>query len=195
MRFYKKLIFLIACLSFLFSMSNFKETYAKYRTSINGSTSINVARWRILVNNQDIRNNSNTTLTIAPTFPGSTNIASTVVAPTAEGYFDLVIDGTDTDVSFSYTVSADVNANSPVSDMIVTGYSIGNGAVQTISNGDDITGNIYLNDVSRVITLHVYVKWDDSVNATMSNSDDTQAAIAGNPALMDVDIGFTQLSS
>ena len=194
MRFYKKLIFLIACLSFLFSMSNFRETYAKYRTSINGETSINVARWRILVNNQDIRNGSSSTLTIAPTFPGNSNIASTVIAPTAEGYFDLVIDGTAADVSYSYSISTDVNSSSSVSDLIVTGYSIDTGAVTPITNGDTITGNMLLNDASRVKTIHVYVKWDDGVNATMSNADDTAATLLNSPALMDVSITLTQLS-
>ncbi len=195
MRFYKKLIFLIACLSFLFSMSNFRETYAKYRTSIDGSTSMNVARWRILVNNQDIRNNSGTTLTITPTFPGSSNIASTVIAPTAEGYFDLVVDGTDADVSFSYEISADVDENSSVTDLIITGYSIDGGAKQTITNGDSVTGNIYLNDNSRVKTLRVFVKWEDfDSTATMNNAADTAATLSSDPALMDVTINFTQIA-
>ncbi len=194
MRFYKKLIFLIACLSFLFSMFNFRETYAKYRTSIDGATSMNVARWRILVNNQDIRNNSGTTLTITPTFPGNSNIAATVIAPTAEGYFDLVIDGSDADVSFSYGISTDVDENSSVSDLVITGYSVDGGAKQTITNGDSVTGYIYLNDVSRVKTLRIFVKWEDfDATATMNNAADTAATLSTDDALMDVEINFTQI--
>ena len=172
MKFYKKLIFLIACLSFLFSMSNFRETYAKYRTSIDGET----------------------TLTITPTFPGNSNIAATVIAPTAEGYFDLVIDGSDADVSFSYEVSSDVDENSSVSDLVITGYSIDGGAKQTIANGDSVTGNIYLNDNTRVKTLRIFVKWEDfDATATMNNAADTAATLSTDDALMDVEINFTQV--
>ena len=175
-------------------MSNFRETYAKYRTNISGSTSIGVARWRILVNNQDIRNGSSSTLTIAPTFPGSTNIASSVIAPTAEGYFVLAIDATTVDVSFSYSISADVSATSSVSDLEVIGYSPDGVNITPITNGDTITGNVYISDTTRVKYIYVHVKWNDSTGSTMTNADDTLATISGDPALMDVSINFTQIA-
>ena len=115
---------ILSFLSLFISITTFKETYGKYVTDIDESANIKIARWRILINGEDVRNNSTSETVISPTFTGNDNIESNVIAPHAEGYFDLIIDGSDADVSFKYDVELAVNENSSVKDLIVTGYSI-----------------------------------------------------------------------
>ena len=81
------------------------NSYSKYISSVNGNAALGIARWKILVNNQDITNNGSLSNVIAPVFSGSNDIASGVIAPTAEGYFDMEIDASNTDVSFRYIIS------------------------------------------------------------------------------------------
>ena len=97
MKIKRKIIFFISLMSLFYCVSLMQETYAKYVSSAGANAYLTVARWNVLVNNQDIVDNSNFTDTIVPTFAGTSNIKSGVIAPTAEGSFDITIDGTDTD--------------------------------------------------------------------------------------------------
>ena len=176
-------------------------TYSKDVTGTSGNASVRIARWNLTVNNQDIVNNNNFSSVISPVFPGNSNISSGVIAPTAEGYFDIVIDGSNTDVSFSYTITTSDNANSAVSDLVLSGYSIDGGERQdvTSTNGQiSITNSILYNDVDKNVSLRVYFMWnDDSDNgAEMDNDDDTDATKnTNNRALLNVNVTFVQLAN
>ena len=87
----KFILFLIGlCVGILFII--FVQIYAKYLTSADGNTSLTIARWNIMVNDLSIKNNTDISNKITPVFPGNDNIASNIIAPTAEGYFDLNFD-------------------------------------------------------------------------------------------------------
>lgn len=154
---------------------------------------MSVARWHILVNNQDVRNNSSTSAELAPTFLGTEHIAPDVIAPTSEGYVDLIIDSSQVDVSFSYTITPDVDATSSVTDLIVTGYAVNSGEKIAISNGQSITDNIYKIDNVNLTTIRLYVKWDDSSNSKMTNEEDTNASFMNEQAKLKLNIQFVQI--
>ncbi len=176
-------------------------TYSKYVTGASGNASVRVARWNITVNDQDVVSSSDFSAVIEPTFPGNSHIASGVIAPTAEGYFEITIDGSDTDVSFTYTVTTSDNSNSAVSDLKLTGYSIDGGSVQTtnIVNGHlSLTGNVLYTQQDKDIDITIYFMWnDDSTNgATMDNDDDTDATKnSANRALLNCNVNIVQLAS
>ncbi len=176
------------------------NTYAKYITSADSSANISIARWNIQVNNQDITNSNTLTNVITPIFPGNNNIASGVIAPTAEGYFDITIDASNTDVSLSYEITTTDNPDSIVTDLVLSGYSIDNGERQEIvedENGNfKITGNILYDSQDKDISLRVYLKWNDDENdgATMNNQDDTTTTQEEESvAKVNVNLKFTQL--
>ena len=127
MKFNKKLILFISCISLILCLLIVRQTYAKYMNTTEGNTNITIARWRILVNNQDIRNNPEITETITPVLLENEHIKPGVIAPTSEGYFDIVIDSSNVDVSFNYTITPSIQENSCVKDLNVTGYSLNNG--------------------------------------------------------------------
>ena len=193
MVFNKKIIFLALCISILLCFLTMQETYAKYSTSNTATSDMSIARWRILVNDFDVRNNLSSETVIEPVFSGNSNIADGYIAPTATGYFDVVIDATDTDVSFNYVISLNQNENNEVTDLIINGYSINNGSQQTYSN--NITGTIYDNDVNKTISIRVYVTWNDGVGSTMNNQADTETTGENATAKLDVSLNFVQLAS
>lgn len=191
----KKITIPLCIICFLLCLFFIEDTYAKYITSTNESASMNIARWRILVNNKDIRENSTTNAVITPIFNGNDNINGGIIAPNSEGYFDLIIDATEADVSFKYKIEISVNQNSPVKDLITTKYIIDNGNEIPLERDNATIENTVLHkDNTKPINIRVYIKWDDSNEATMDNDADTEATKqVDNPAKMDVKLSFIQL--
>ncbi len=195
MKTYKKFILLIILILVLTSVFFLIQIFAKYLTSASGDTTMNVARWNILVNNISIKNNTDISNTLTPVFPGNENIASNIIAPTAEGYFDLNFDFSDADVSFEYEITTTVDENSSVKDLVTTGYSVDDGEKITFDEiNSPIQDTILLTDNIETQKIRVYVKWNDDEDATMDNAADTLATISGNPALLHVNISFTQIA-
>lgn len=194
MKNYKKFIILIILILILCLVFFLIQIFAKYLTSATGNTSMNVARWNILVNNTSIKNNTDISNTLVPVFPGNDNIASGIIAPTAEGYFDLNFDFKDADVSFEYEISTTVDANSSVKDLVLTGYTIDDGEKIEFSNNHSIKDTILLTDNVDTRKIRVFVTWDDGQNSTMDNEADTLATTSNNPALLHVNISFTQIA-
>ena len=190
----KHFIFIMAFLSFILCIFFIQESYAKYLTATSENATMNVARWRILVNNKDIREGSTTNAIIPPVFEGNEHIANGIIAPTSEGYFDLVIDATEADVSFKYSINFSVNNNSSVTDLIATKYSINNGEfIYLDRDNQSISNQVLQVNNTNPINIRVYVLWDDGENATMDNTADTEATKNNNTAKMDVNLSFTQL--
>ncbi len=194
MKNYKKFILFIILLLILSLIFLLIQIFAKYLNSASGDASMNIAKWNILVNNISIKNNPEISNTLTPVFPGNENIASNIIAPTAEGYFDLNFDFSDADVSFEYEILTTVDENSSVKDLVTTGYSIDDGEkiiFDTVNS--PIKNTIILTDNIKTQKIRIYVKWDDDQTAQMDNIADTIATTSSNPALLNVNILFTQI--
>ncbi len=186
----KKLVLLLAFVSLFLCIVTLQDTYAKYTSAVNETTSAAIARWRILVNDYDIRNSATTSNLITPVFAGTENIASGVIAPTATGYFDIVVDATGTDLSFIYDISIANSEDSLVSDIVITGCSL-NGQALSISD-NRVSGTIRLSD-QRVNTIRVFIEWNDGNGSTMTNVDDTSTTMEEESvAKIDVSAHFIQ---
>ena len=172
----KKFRLLIAFISLLMCLTFIQDTYAKYVNNVSGEANMTVARWKILVNDEDITSGSLAQEVITPVFSGNEYIKSDVIAPTSTGYFDIIIDAKDTDVSFNYTITANASLESSVTDLVTTGYSINGGEVVNFeSYNENITGLVNHNTTD-VLTIRVYVMWNDGDSSNMDNDADTLAA-------------------
>lgn len=195
MKNYKKFILLITLILILTLILVLIQIFAKYLTSASGDATMTVARWNILVNDLSIKENTDISNTLAPVFPGNGNIADGIIAPTAEGYFDLNFDFSDADVSFKYEITTTVDENSSVKDLVTTGYSIDDGEKIVFDElNSPITDTILLTDEIDTQKIRVYVKWNDDETATMDNEADTIATTSDTPALLHVSISFTQIA-
>lgn len=199
MKFNKRYIFFIlACIFIVISVYFIIQIYGKYLTTASGSTVMPIAKWNIMVNNQNIRDNSDISNTLTPVFPGNNYIAANIIAPTAEGYFDLVFDYSAVDVTFRYDINTSVNSNSAVSDLVTTGYSIDGGDKVSFTNyNQTITDTIDLSNTTRTRTIRIYVMWNDDANSSSMNnlSDTASTALSDSSAKLDVNISFTQITS
>lgn len=196
MKTHKKFLLLIIGICICFLLFYVVQIYAKYLTSTEGSTSLTIANWNIRVNNISIKSNTNISNTIVPVFPGTEHIASGIIAPTAEGYFDLIFDFSDTDVSFKYDITVSVGENSSVQDLVTTGYSIDNGEKITFENyNTPITEIIELSSNIETRKIRVYIMWDDNeISQSMNNDADTLSTSSENLPILNINISFTQIT-
>ena len=197
----KKFTILIIGLILLTILLGFALIYAKYISSAYGNTKMAIARWDIKVNNLSIKNNTNISNTLKPIFPGNSNIAANIIAPTAEGYFDLNFDFTGADVSFKYEITPSVDSSSSVKDLVATGYSIAdNGGefgnrVNLENYNDKISDTVLLNSPVKKRTIRIYILWnDDETSQEMSDDEDTNSTKSEKDPLFHVNIIFTQVA-
>lgn len=196
MKNHKKFLLLLIGLCFFIVFVIFIQIYAKYLTAADGNASISIASWNILVNNFSIKNHSDISGSIVPVFPGTQHISSDIIAPTAEGYFDLNFDFSHADVSFKYEINTSADEKSSVKDLVATGYSIDDGEkINFNTYNEPITENITLSNKIKTRKVRVYIMWNDDENSeSMDNDADTISTFSDNPALFHVNISFTQIT-
>ncbi len=192
---YSKIKLVVACLSLFLLIGIVQDTYAKYNTEATGDANVNISRWQISINNQDIISNSFITNVITPVMISNQHVKNGTMAPLSEGYFDLVINYANVDVSFAYDITTEISLLSSVTDLQVTGYSENGGTVIPLSGSLDIDGSILLSEPVRTKTIRIYITWDDSLTETMNNDDDTMASINLGKAILSVNLNFSQITN
>lgn len=192
----KRVILLLACLWAIIAFLVIQSTYAKYVTSVNGSTNIGIASWNMLVNNQDILANSDFSQTLSLTFPEETYHIAGYVVPDATGYFDLTIDSSEVSLNYSYTITISTPATSNVTDMKLKGYSLdGGNNITNLNTGVTQITNSVADNVNSV-SIRVYVQWsDDSATETMNDIADTSVAVNSGKAVIQANINFEQIEA
>lgn len=190
----RKFKIILALLALFTCIFQINQTYAKYLESKDGNTDFNIAKWKITVNNKDITQAATMTSIITPVYLENENIAQGVIAPGSEGYFDLDIDGTETEVSFRYNISITSSENSIVNDLQITKYQINNDTPITTNGTSEISNTINYNETNKTVSIRVYFKWIDGDGESMDNETDTNASLSGDSAKLKVSMTFTQVA-
>lgn len=188
-------MFLLILLMFCGGIYLCQSTWAKYRKKVQQNVDISLASWNIKINNESIAGKSTISGNVTPVFEKSEYVAENVLAPGVTGYFDINIDASDVDVSFSYLLNTKVNDSDLYPDIIAYGYILdpdnNSDIIDIPDNG--ITGTVVHNTSST--KLRIYIKWDDSENNTMDNAKDTALAISNSTLTMNATFIFTQINS
>ena len=162
-------VFIPLCLMLCF-MSN---TYSRYVAGTTGNLKMSFAQWQILVNNDDIINNSSSSIVLNPIIDENKYVENNKIAPSSTGYFDIEIDPSNVDVSFNYNITLDV-INEDIPDLIITKYAI----LDNDYNGTDaITYNNIQNNMitgSLDVNNSVIASGSDEIGVVTSSSDEIQ---------------------
>ena len=187
---FKLIIFFV---SILFLVGSVQETYGKYKSEADGTSTTSIARWNIIVNSQNIISNNQITNTLNPQFLNNPHIADGVIAPSAVGFFDVNIDCSQVDVSFNYSISTEVDPTSDVEDLKVIGYSVNGGAIIDYDGMlSDLNETIQVDAIEKTRNYRIYIKWEDETGS-MNNASETLAALANGNAKINVNINFSQV--
>ena len=179
-----KIILLILSLSL--TLSYMSNTYSRYVADATGNLEVLFAKWQILVNGQDIEDQTTSSIRLTPVIDANDNVAQGKIAPSSKGHFDIVINPENVDVSFEYAIQlAVLNENMP--DIMVTKYSIlDNDYVEGTtldiedSQNNEIIGSFDYTKGKKYETfiVRVYFEWYEGTNELMNDEADTAAVTA-----------------
>ena len=197
----KKIKIILLIFSLSLTLSYMSNTYSRYVADATGNVQVLVAKWQILVNENDITNGTTSSIEITPEIDENANIAAGTIAPSSKGHFDIVINPENVGVSFDYDITLHVlNENMP--DLMITKYSIlpkgyVEGAQVDVSPITDnvISETMDLNENKHeTFTVRVYFEWFEGTenNETMDDAADTAVAISEDTLNIEARITFKQ---
>lgn len=173
-----------------------QSSLAKYKKQVTGKANMQIAKWSIRVNNEDIANKTVLNKDITPQFEATSTTKESVIAPGSIGYFDIEIDPTNVDVNFKYELTTSVPESSTIKDLKIIYYikePDTNSTKIEYNDGDIITDTLEHNSETK--KLRIYIEWDDSETNIMDNKADTEAATATfSKALINVNLKFSQIN-
>lgn len=159
--------FLLSC-ALLYFFSN--RTFTSFESKVNDDIQLNVADWKILVDNQDISKQEKDIKLRNITWT-SEHTRDNKVAPGSKGVVNVLIDPTTTDVAFKYNISYEDHKSNP--DVILTVTSITlDGKSLTDADNNTFSGILSLDDIKKkkTLSLIIHVEWinDEANNETDS---------------------------
>lgn len=181
---FRRLRLLVVFASLSVTLGFMSNTYSRYVADTTGDIKIGFAKWQIVVNENDISDNTISTINITPTIDHNDNVEQNTIAPSSSGYFDITIDPTNVDVSFDYSISIGLlNENMP--DLIISEYAF---LSNTYSEGDSITRIPLENstitdtfdietDTKESFTVRVFFKWFEGTDEKMNDEADSLIGI------------------
>ena len=185
----KRIKIILILLTLSVTLSFMSDTYSRYVVSTPSNIELSFASWQILVNNKDITDGTTSSLEITPVIEASDNIKDNKIAPSSKGYFDILVNPTEVEMSFDYTVNVKVlNENLP--DILISKYAILDNNYEegktTITKQDIVNNEIkgsltYENKTENFkfeeFTIRVYFEWYEGENESMDDKQDTEVAI------------------
>ena len=171
----KLCFFLLTILFFILTMFLINTTFARYITSLTTTSTVEMGKWLILVNEQNIMENSNLSEHIIPVFNSNpTYIAEDKIVPTSTGYVEININYEEVTVPFEYKISFIQENATPLEDFKFTDYSIdGGSAIQVDNTNSIITGTITPDDITTERNFLLNFAWIDNASASLDDIEDT----------------------
>ena len=189
----KLLFFLFSIIFLVLAIISIRTTYARYITSLTAGGSVELGTWLVLVNNQNVMENSDLSNTITPNFNiESSYIAEGKIAPTSTGYVEISLNYEEVSVPFKYDLSFTQDATTFLKDFKLISYSVDGGETITLDTTDDvITSTILPNETTRTRTLKLNFSWVDA--GELTDAQDTLYSNTVDNLQMRFNIAFTQL--
>lgn len=174
-----KIIYIVCAIMIFISIYEIKNTYGLFESKKEIDIDKSVAKWNIYIND----NNLNTTETFTIdnfTFQETDTVAKDKIAPGILGWFDILIDARDTQVSIIYEITFDFTILP--SNITVEKIEEINGR-EIIKTGPNTYSNyITLDDINNNVkdTIRVHIKWN---NDEENNENDTNIGIIKNNSI------------
>ena len=204
----KRISFVLLLMSCSLCLCFMSSTYSRYVAGTTGNIDILFAKWQILINNEDIADENNSSISITPTIEQNENIKENTIAPSSKGYFDIDIDPTNVDVSFRYTIELEID-NEEIPDLMITKYTIlpsdyeeGDTLEYTTLQSNIITDDLLIDNETEnfefePFTIRIFFEWYEDEDEEMNDEADTtigiEAAEDDLTFTINADISFEQI--
>lgn len=168
----KKLLMVITPLFFLITVYLIVDTYSLFESNHITTSSIDIAKWQVKINDDVVNGSSSTFSVDSINWESNGYVLEGKVAPGMNGYFDIIIDPNDTDVSLKYDISFDFS-NLQEEQFVINDVVEVNGRT-LVKTGENIyTGVILLEEIKNgiVSTIRVDLSWiNDEANNEIDSS-------------------------
>lgn len=168
----KKLLMVITPLFFLITVYLIVDTYSLFESNHITTSSIDIAKWQVKINDDVVNGSSSTFSVDSINWESNGYVLEGKVAPGMNGYFDVIIDPNDTDVSLKYDISFDFS-NLQEEQFVINDVVEVNGRT-LVKTGENIyTGVILLEEIKNgiVSTIRVDLSWiNDEANNEIDSS-------------------------
>jgi hypothetical protein len=168
------------------------QSYSKYVSEVRGNGMAEVATWNFKVNEQKEQVQA---IELKSTFDNEI-LSNNKIAPGTNGGFNIIVDGTDSDVGINYDITFANERNKPTNLKFI--YN--NQEYSSISELEDIlSGTINVNDENKIKTITIDWKWpyetgNNEIEIANNDKIDTQDAQNIDIYTFDVIVSGTQIA-
>ena len=140
--------------------------YSKYTSTLTGNGTSTVAKWSFKVNGQT---QTIPNIELGETMDAHNNVVTPKLAPGTSGHFDLILDGSGSEVAIDYNIKLAItqkptNLKFYLDDKYQTPISETDGTL-------NIAGSIALEDVNTPLTKTIYWQWPYETGKTSNEID------------------------
>lgn len=187
----KKIILIVAILSCILLAFIGGQSYSKYVSEVRGNGIAEVATWSFKVNGQKEQVQA---IQLGSTCNNET-LVNNKIAPGTNGSFNIIVDGTGSDVGIDYSIKFENETTKPTNLKFVYDGKEYSSIDELQTN---LSGTIHANDQDKTRTITIGWKWDYETGSTESeivNNDkiDTQDAQGIANYTFDVVVSGTQV--
>lgn len=154
----KSLLFMFFLMLF-FTLYQIVDTYALFESNKNYEVTKDIAKWIIKVNGNDVTK-TDSFVVEQINYDDSEYVIKGKIAPSLKGYFDIVIDAKEAEVSSLYNIVFDFTNLS--SSLKISSIEELNGNNLLLSNIDAYSGVILLSDDNKIHTIRVTLFWENN---------------------------------
>ena len=166
----KRVLLLISLLMLFFTIYLTMDTYALFESNKNYDVSSDIAKFVIKVNGSEAKTEEFVVDSIA--YYENEYVIDNKIAPLVDGYFDIVVDAEDVEVSLRYDIEFDFSSLS-IPGLVISSITELGGNTLVLTDKDTYSGVITLADMdsSTVNTVRVYISWqNDEANNEVDSS-------------------------
>ena len=194
MKFNKKVfIYYCAIICLFLAILLIRSTFARYVTSLDTASHIEMGRWLLRINEHDILGNSNFSGVLSPIFKSEHDlIEKNKLAPTAKGYVDIEIDYLDVTVPFKYELTYVQGKDTYLDDFKLMTFSIDDDEFEY--NDEPITNVIVPDNTTTKQLIRLNYEWLDGDSTTLDDIEDTDFIRTFENIFLNYTIKFTQLT-
>ena len=164
--------------------------YSKYTSTLTGNGTATVAKWSFKVNGQT---QTIPDIELGETMDAHNNVVTPKLAPGTSGHFDLILDGSGSEVAIDYNIKLAItqkptNLKFYLDDKYQTPISETDGTL-------NIAGSIALEDVNTPLTKTIYWQWPYETGKTsneIDKNDETDTKDSGKNVTMTITVTGTQ---
>lgn len=166
----KRILIILSIILVFITIYIIRDTYGLFESKNTMIMDSGVAKWNVLINGTDIKSGDNFIVDTV-NIDSSDNVLGGKIAPGTKGYFDIVINPTDTETSILYSITFDFS-------QVVGSITIDK--IEELTSGNLIrTGEntyskiIILEEIENKVinTIRVYIKWN---NIEENNEEDSK---------------------